>query len=194
MLKSKLAIALFVALFSSVLLVNKVSAQDSEEILETTSEETVKTEESTHGGLPEQTFLMYVHEDCRHCKQVEAFVEQNQIEDQVEYVQLKNNETNMEALQDEWERFNVPVSDQGWPFMVYTNEEGEETYSIGSSPIISVLSQYNDIPYDDTVPPADDTSTGTDSSSSGDSVFLILGGVILAFIVGYGVFSALGKK
>ncbi|WKZ30965.1 MAG: glutaredoxin domain-containing protein [Candidatus Dojkabacteria bacterium] len=186
--------ALFVTAFVALFSVTTVFAQDTEETLDVETTDESAATEVENGGLPEQTFLIYVHEDCPHCQRVEAFVEEQGIQDQVEYVELKNNQENMDALQAEWEKFNVPTSDQGWPFMVYEDENGDETYATGDEPIIQILSQYNGIPY--TAPDNGEDTTTSDSPSGGlgDSVFLVLGGVVLMFIVGYGVYSAASKK
>lgn len=198
----KLLTLIALILFASALGASRISAQEDPEVATTAEElsaddsnlEDGATTVVERGGLPEQLFTIYVHEDCPHCAKVEAFVDQYQINDQVEYIQLKNNKANMDALQAEWDKFNVSRDDQGWPFMVYVDQTGEESYAVGDEPIIKVLSQYNNIPYVE--PVVDDgsniTSDGTDSS--GDRIFLILGGAILAFIVGYGVYAAVSKK
>lgn len=164
-----------------------------------TTDQVLTTDEAVgdRGGLPEQVFEIFVHDDCPHCKVVESFVDEYQLSGQVEFIQLKNNDANMTKLQDLWDELGVDSNNQGWPFMHYTDEDGQKNYSVGDTPIINVLRQYNSLPLID-VPTSEETATGDNNNGSsttiGDGLFLVLGGVVLMAIVGYGVYTAMTRE
>lgn len=130
--------------------------------------------------------VIYVHEDCPHCQDVEDFVAANDLGDMVQYMQLKDNEDNLTKLTDLWAEYNVPGDGPAWPIMFYVDSEGVSTYSLGSDPIIEVLAEKFNIDIPDEVVTPDQNSNST---------LMIFGGLILAAIFGFGVVNiATGKK
>ena len=144
------------------------------------------TSEAETTSIP--TYILYVHEDCPHCKVVEAFIADNSLEDQIDSRELKNNDGHMKELEALWDEFKIPDNERGWPFMLIDNN-GKRNYTSGDTPIISELGNTFGISV-----PDPSTSSGIDTStpdsSAGDSLLLIVGGVVVFAVVGYAIYSS----
>lgn len=148
------------------------------------------TDES--GETDDVNYTMFVHEDCPHCQLVEAFVEQNGIEDHITYLELKNNDENMDLLEQKWEELEIPGG-IGWPMMIV--DEEAKLYETGDTPIISYLAEEFGLDYD----PATDTNVGAgggpnQDTSGGDTLFFMFGAIIVLGVVGYAISSVVSEK
>lgn len=151
------------------------------------------TEESPDQDNAEVNYIMFVHEDCPHCQLVEAFAEQNDLDHHITYVELKNNDANMDLLEEKWEVLEIEGG-IGWPMMIV--DEDSKLYEIGDTPIISYLAEQFDVDYDGDTElsgSGSPSSTGTDTSG-GDTLFFVVGAVIVLGIVAYGISSVVSDK
>lgn len=142
----------------------------------------------------EKPYVLYVHEDCPHCQTVEQFIDKHDISDQISFVQLKDNEENMDELGVVWEELDLPGNNLGWPVMVY-EEDGERTYEIGYANIIGKLANDNGIDDPEFLQADGETTTTADSlDENNDSSLFIFGGIIVLMLVIFAIFSIFGKK
>jgi glutaredoxin len=124
--------------------------------------------------------VYFVRAGCPHCAKVDAFMEEYDLTDQVERVETYNDNENI-ALMEEWfDHFDLPEAQRGVPFLVVD----DETYYAGDSPIIQYMADQNDI----------EVKAEEYQSSMSDTAVLLLGGIFLAGVLGYGVYSMLRKK
>ncbi len=135
-------------------------------------------------ALQEGAIILFTHEDCPHCANVEAFMNSNGITTQVKKYQLKNNDENMELIKEYWKFFEVTSAEEGWPFMVYVND-GQIDYSVGDTPIISDLSSLLGI---------EEPVEVTPEPSGSNNLLIIVGGLFFAAIAGYGLYSLFSNK
>lgn len=126
---------------------------------------------------------MYIREGCSHCAAVEAFLEENELIDEVNIMETYNNEENQAELDQWFERLSVPTNQMGVPFMVY--EDGTK-YLGGDTPIISYFSELFDIEITE-----EDTKLPTSSS---DSAILMIGALVMLGVVGYGIYTIFSKE
>lgn len=168
-----------------------VMAQESAPLIEqptensdisTTSEESTGEVDSTVKNN-DKVFTIYVHADCPHCQKVERYVASNELEKNVNYIELKNNEENYNQLVKIWEENNIPQADQGWPFMIVN--EAPFQYATGDAPIIKVLQDSLDFE-------EKEGSSGSGSSTESNILFAF-GGFILLSVLGYGMYALIGS-
>lgn len=169
---------------SLVILPTTVFAQDTTSNAVTTDNAQV---DSTNTNTAEQTvvehptYVIYLHEDCPHCKKVEAYVAANNLQDNIIYKQLKNNDANMAELEALWEELGTDQT--GWPFLV---EQGNKSnYVGGDTPIISLLATEFGLE----VPVESSQETTTQSTSESDKVFFLIGGIFVVGFIGYAIYS-----
>ncbi|MCB9790497.1 hypothetical protein H6764_00550 [Candidatus Nomurabacteria bacterium] len=139
------------------------------------------------------TYVLYVHEDCPHCKKVEAFIADNNLEDQVDSRELKNNDKHMKELEALWDEFNLPDNERGWPFMLI-DDNGDRSYVSGDSPIIAELGNTFGISVPNDSAGNSSTTTSSSNTSTADTLLLVLGGVVVFAIVGYAVYSSINDS
>lgn len=184
---NKLLIYLFI--LSMVLLPTAVLAQDSPkvDVVETAQAgSTNKQNEPNTDTLKQDvvehpTYIIYVHADCPHCKQVEAYVAANNLQDYVIYKQLKNNDANMAELEALWKELGIDQT--GWPFLV---EQGDKSnYVGGDTPIINLLA--TEFGLETTVDNSQETTIK--STSNSDKIFFTIGGLFVFGFIGYAIYS-----
>lgn len=158
-------------------------AQSEEVAVELATDTVVET------AAEERVFTIFVHEDCPHCQDVEKWVAENDLEDNVKYMELKNNDANNDLLAEYWEKFEIEGG-MGWPFMVVSEED--KTYQIGSTPIMEELAAQLGIDYEESDALAPGTTNKEDSA--GDTLFFIFGGLIVLAVVGYAVYSLISDE
>jgi glutaredoxin len=167
---------------------------------ENTSGESEVTEEATEERTtpPDDFFTIYVSATCTYCQQVEEFVENQELEDQVVYREVLGNPEVREELENVQQELGA-TSVGSVPYMVY-EEGGERIGKGGLIDIVDTLAQRNNIQdYDlnadgDRTTDADGDRTTDIDDSSTDTVFLAIGGAVLLFIVGYGIFSSISRQ
>ncbi|HVX92790.1 MAG TPA: glutaredoxin domain-containing protein [Candidatus Dojkabacteria bacterium] len=127
-------------------------------------------------------YKLYIRQGCPHCAKVEAFLQENNLEDKVQYIETYNNDTNQKAMEADFNKYGVTDTAQmGVPFLVVD----DKTYYVGDTPIIKFFADKYNI----------DISKLTQyQSSSSDILFLGLGGLAIIAIVGYGIYSSMKKK
>ncbi|MDD3661509.1 MAG: glutaredoxin domain-containing protein [Candidatus Dojkabacteria bacterium] len=133
-------------------------------------------------GIPTvyaQQYTLYVQEGCTHCAKVEAFIEENGLEEEFAIrdvlIDTEAGEEYTAFLDEE----AVPLQQRGVPLMVY---DGGQWLS-GGVPIIDFLRERHGI------------EEPEDPVGSDDILLLGGGAIIIAAIVGYGVVNSLhGKK
>ena len=127
-------------------------------------------------------YKLYVRQGCPHCAAVEAFLQQNNLESHVQYIETFNNTTNQNAMEADFKAHGVTdPSQMGVPFLIVD----ANTYYDGDTPIIQFFATKYNI----------DISKRTQyQSSSSDIIFLGLGGLAVIAIVGYGIYSSMKKK
>jgi glutaredoxin len=124
--------------------------------------------------------ILFVREGCPHCAKVDAFMEEHDLTDQVERVETYNNEENIAQMEEWFDHFAIAESQRGVPFMVVD----DETYYAGDTPIIQYMADQNDI----------EVKPEEYQSSTSDTAILLLGGLFLAGVLGYGIYSMFRKK
>lgn len=125
--------------------------------------------------------LLYVRKGCPHCAKVEAFLIKYNLEDKVEKIETLNNEEKTKELNSWFTKLNVTdPNQQGVPFFVID----EKTYLVGDVPIIEYLAKENNITIE----------VEEYQSSTADTIFLAVGGLLLFGVLGYGVYSSFKKK
>lgn len=125
--------------------------------------------------------ILYVREGCVHCAKVDAFLEKNNLKDTVVIKETFNNEANQKELGEWFTKLNVTdPNQQGVPFLVVD----EKTYFVGDAPIIEYIANKNNIVVE----------VEEYQSSTADSIFLVVGGLLLFGVLGYGIASSLKKK
>lgn len=125
--------------------------------------------------------LLYVRQGCPHCAKVEAFLDKYNLNDTVKMIETYNNEANTNELNSWFTKLNVTdPNQQGVPFLVVD----DKTYFVGDEPIIQYLAAQHNITID----------PNEYQSSTADSVFLLIGGLVLFGVIGYGIYNSLKKK
>lgn len=125
--------------------------------------------------------VLYVREGCVHCAKVKAFLTKYNLEDQVKIVETYNQPDNQKELESWFTKLNVTDPNQmGVPFLVINDSE----YFVGDVPIIDYLAKKNNITVE----------AETYSTSTADMIFLGIGGLFLFGVLGYGVYTKIGKK
>ncbi|GAB4160652.1 MAG: hypothetical protein Fur003_4170 [Candidatus Dojkabacteria bacterium] len=173
--------------FLLVLPTKAIAHDEAEETVTTTSEEATTTSADSTEDL---VFKMFVHEDCPHCQNVKKFIVENDLEHHVEYIELKNNQKNLDLLEKYWKDFNID-GNVGWPMMVV--DEEAKKYEVGDAPIIQYLADTFDIEVD-TSDTNNSGSTTDSATSAGDKIFFAIGGLFLVGVLGYAVYSALKSE
>lgn len=124
--------------------------------------------------------ILFVRQGCPHCAKVDAFMTEYNLSSQVERKETLNNQTNLDLMDDWFDHFDVAQAQRGVPFLVVDNE----TYYAGDTPIIQYMADQNDI----------EVKAEEYESSMSDTLVLGLGGIFLAAVLGYGVYSMFKKK
>lgn len=131
-------------------------------------------------AFAEDVMTLYVKEGCPHCAKVEQYIQDNSLES---HFNIRNVTTDSGADQEFtafMEASNVPEMSQGVPFLVY---DGTQWIS-GDQPIIDFVAQRYGLK-------AEDTKV---SFSSSDYVTIIIGGLVVTFIIGYGIFNVINAR
>ncbi len=123
--------------------------------------------------------IMYGRADCPHCTNVKNFMASNEIEDQYEYKEIINNEENQAEFTAWLDHFEIPADQRGVPFMVVD----EQTYLFGDTPVIEYFAEKNNIEVSDEY-----------KASGSDTIFLVIGGLVMASVFGYAILSSFKKK
>lgn len=184
MLKKITKIALSMMLFG--LFTFPVLAQESDSARDE-STESVESSESSEEDNP--VYTIYVHAQCPHCQNVERFVAETGLEDNVRYKELLNNESNLAELEEIWEENNIPEGEQGWPFMIVSEDPFD--YSVGDTPIIAFLGDQFGVEGSSSGSSGGSTSA---DDSSGDTGLLAIGGLVVLGVLGYGIYSLMGEE
>jgi glutaredoxin len=156
---------------------------------ETNQDTTSETQDNATGeGEMEVTdeeyvYVIYVDKTCPHCRDAKEFIADNDIEEHVEYVELYQNEENYNQLVALWDENDVPDEQRGWPFMVVNDDPFE--YVVGGEPIIDFLAEEFNI---------DTSDSNSNPDSSSNSALLLVGGVVILGVLGYGIYTILGAK
>jgi glutaredoxin len=125
--------------------------------------------------------LLYVRKGCSHCAKVDAFLIKYNLEDKVQKIETLNNEENTKQLNSWFTKLNVTdTNQQGVPFLVID----DKTYLVGDVPIIEYLAKQDNITIE----------VDEYQSSTADTIFLAVGGLLLFGVLGYGVYSSFKKK
>lgn len=125
--------------------------------------------------------ILFVRKGCPHCAKVEAFLDKYNLRENVEFKETFNNEANTKEMGDWFTKLNVTDPNQrGVPFLVVD----DKTYYVGDIPIIEYLAEKNNIEVD----------VSEYQSSMADTIFLVVGGLVLFGVVGYGLYSSFAKK
>ncbi|MEA3357048.1 MAG: glutaredoxin [Patescibacteria group bacterium] len=131
-----------------------------------------------------EELIIYVSEGCPHCKKVEEYIAENDLDDEV----IIKNTTVEEDAREEFTNFldenEVPYEERGVPMMIY--DDGE--WLAGDSPIIEVLSEKFSI--DGNVSAVEHER----ETNSGDLMIIVGGAFVLALVVGYGIFNAIDAR
>ncbi len=136
---------------------------------------------SINGVYAEEKYTIFVREGCQYCAKVKAFVAKYGLEDKVDFRETYNNEENSNAFIEAGKKYNVPDTQLGVPFMIVD----EDTYLMGDQPMFDFFAQKYNL----------DISDLTEyQTSTSDMVFLVIGGLSLFGILGYGIYSMLNKK
>jgi len=124
---------------------------------------------------------IYVREDCPHCANVEAFILENNLQDSVEIIDVMKDEKKALELAEWFDKLSVKDEQRGVPFMV----ADEEKYFSGDLPIVEYLGNKYGI----------DIKSETEYQvSTSDTVFLVIGGLVVFAVFGYGVYSMFSKR
>ncbi|MCK9368516.1 glutaredoxin family protein [Candidatus Dojkabacteria bacterium] len=135
---------------------------------------------SAAATAPSPVLTLYVREGCTHCATVKAFISKYNITDKVTIVETLNVQTAITELNAWYDKFKLTTTDRGVPFLVV---DGSSYYE-GDTPIIDYLTKTFSI----TVVP------DTTPVSTTDTLFVVIGGLILFSILGYGIYTMIGKK
>jgi glutaredoxin len=131
-------------------------------------------------AAPSPVLTLYVREGCTHCAAVKAFIAKYNITDKVKTVETLNIPAAEAELNTWYDKFQVATADRGVPFLVIDGK----SYLEGDTPIIDYLTKtFNITVVADTTP-----------TSTTDIVFVVAGGLILFSILGYGIYTMIGKK
>ena len=125
---------------------------------------------------------LYVRQGCPHCANVEAFMAKYGITDKVKIVETLNVQSAIDELTGWYDKFKLAADQRGVPFLLVNGT----SYYEGDTPIIDYLTKTFNI----TVVP----DTTTTSTSTADIIFVLAGGLILFSILGYGIYTMIGKK
>ena len=139
---------------------------------------TTATPLTTSVATPNLT--LYVRQGCPHCAAVEAFMTKYNITDKVKIVETLNVQSAITELTGWYDKFKLADADRGVPFLVIDGT----SYKEGDTPIIDYLTTAFNI----TVTP------DTTPASTTDTLFVVVGGLVLFAILGYGVYTMIGKK
>lgn len=177
---------LLLGLFAFMTPVFAESGSSDESSSTSADENTDATGESPENDAEDvetKIYTIYVHADCPHCQRVERFVAENGIEANIKYLELKNNEENYQSLSALWEANNVAEGDQGWPFMIVSEEPFR--YAIGDAPIIQILEEEFNI---------EDDKSANSGTSGGSNLLFAIGGLVLLSVLGYGIYALMGSS
>ncbi len=142
---------------------------------------TLNAQDTASAGPEEVSKPIYfARAGCPHCAKVDAFLKAHNIANQVEKVETLNNAENIERMDKWFNHFNIPQNQRGVPFLVVN----DETYYSGSDQIIGYVAGENDIAVEES----------EYQSSTSDTIFLAIGGLLILSVFGYGLYSALSKK
>lgn len=164
-----------------------ISNTDEESSLEDDSNENENIEPIQIDSQDEQLMIIYVDDNCPHCKDVEAFIAKYDLEDKVLYKNLTNNEDNYTELLALWDDLGISDNEKGWPFLVF-EEDGEIKYVVGGAPINDFLAERYEVELEES-----DIKSGRSSRAGGDGL-LLLGGVFFFTVIGFVLYSNITKK
>jgi len=184
----------YIAILVSFLLLslNSVStAFSSEDVIQESSD---NVEIENNDEVIEYKYLVFVHENCGHCKAVEAFIEEYGIEGHIELKQLKDNDENMALLEQYWTDFEIEGG-YGWPMLVRLGDDS--IYALGDTPIMDLLATDLSLDYEvSTVLENEEQALDIDAKveekkrdTVGDKIFLYIGGIFMLSIIGYGIYT-----
>lgn len=129
---------------------------------------------------PVQKLIVYSTTTCPHCRNIKNFVSTNNVGN-IEFRDVDTNAKYLEEYNALYAKYSVPENQQGVP----VTEINSQIVS-GDQPIIDYLIQRDNI-----TPKAVESNIETTSS---DMIFIILGGLVLFGIIGYGTYSVITKK
>ncbi|MBN2100775.1 hypothetical protein JW710_02685 [Candidatus Dojkabacteria bacterium] len=134
-----------------------------------------------------EDLVIYVSEGCPHCAKVEEFIEENNLEDNFEI----KNVTVDGGVAEEYTNFvqdnDLPLEEQGTPTLVY--KDGDDLrWVVGDTPIISFIEENYDVDNS-----TEDTSED-EKISTEDIVILVVGGIIVSSVLGYGIFKSVNDR
>src|SRR5690554_112013 len=86
------------------------------------AEENTEVETTAETETP-QKYDIFVREGCPHCAQVKRWVTQNNLQDNVNYIETLNNTQNQKKLEEMFKKYDAPANEQGVPFMVVSDSE-----------------------------------------------------------------------
>lgn len=140
-------------------------------------------------AFAEGKYVIYVQDGCVHCANVEEFVNKFKLNDIIEYRNIRRSsqaDAEMAAL---FAKYNK-TDQAGTPAM----EVDGQLYA-GDTPIYDFFRAKFNITEEFVPTGNNNQGTPTDKVelSSTDTAFLILGGVIILALTGYGIYSAVRK-
>lgn len=139
----------------------------------------------------QEPFVIFVHEDCPHCQEVEDWVDANDLGDKVTLLELKDNTENQALIEQYWTDLEIDGS-MAWPMMVVDVDTKE--YELGSTPIIVKLADVYGIDYNVDAVSSGVVDTPESDDKSGDTIFFVLGGLLVVSVVGYVIYSLLSEE
>ncbi len=161
--------------------------QNAEALVDSAGQDTTDEADNNENNENNEniTFTIYVDENCPHCKVVEEFVADNDLQDSIIYRQISESEEIFDELLALWEELKVTEEEKGWPFLVY-EKDGEKLYEVGDSPIVDFLAQEFEIDIEE--------SQSNNSQNSGSNALMLIGGVFFFAIIGYVIYSMVVDK
>jgi glutaredoxin len=141
---------------------------------------TVSTQPTVTVETPSQRVIIYASTTCPHCKKVKDFVATNNVPD-VEFRETDTNPTYLEEYKALYDKYKVDEASRGVPVL-----EDNGGLISGDQPIIDFLTKKFNI-----TPKQVDTTIATSSS---DVAFIIIGGLVILGVIGYGVYSTINKN
>lgn len=137
--------------------------------------------------LPEgEKLILYVQEGCVHCKYVEDFIKRYGVDSKVDVRDISKSD----EYSNEFDELHIKYgqTQKGTPAMEYNNQ----LYS-GDMPIAQVIQQALGLPEDATSTLYLD-DTNSEETSQNDLLAIVIGGLLLSGVLGYGVYTFVSKE